>query len=943
MKVKNYISIVILLLIVTGRSFSQAVSDTIETEIVRPIASNKVQHIGFGIQPEWMVSSAVSSADGSELQKMFVTNLGNTFYGMIPGLTVLQGSGEPGNDSPALYARGVNTFGPGRDLLVMVDGFESSFEHLVPDEIESVTLLKDASATAIYGNRGANGVLLITTKRGFDGPLTVNFRTQHGFHAPTRLPRFLGSYDYARLFNEGLENDGNPARYSQEDLNAYQSGSDPYFFPDVNWYDEVLKNTSYISNYNLNFRGGNNSVRYFVMLNSINSNGLYLNAGDIEEESTNSKYTRFNFRSNVEIDITKRLTATLILGGSVEDKANPVAITTAGLFNSLAVLPPNAFPVYNPDGSFGGNSAFTNPLGDMLQTGSYLSNGRTLQSTLKMTQQLDQITKGLSVTGAVSFNNFFRSYSNKTKQYERFSLSKNTEGNIQYNRFGQNTSLVGSEGDSDQWRNVIFQGFLNYVKSAGNHDFVWMLMANSETYTNISTETDGNANLSFPYTHIGGGGRLTYANSKKYISELSFGYMGSENFPSDNRFGFFPAVSVGWIASEEGFLKNNKTVSFLKIRSSYGLTGNNRISIGGENRYLFDQRYPYTSSYFLSNNNTSVPGIAEGPLANDNVTWEKEKKFNFGFELTLFDRLDFIADVFNQDRYDILVTPNRTVPQYLGAALPLLNEGEVNNKGFEGTIRYSSKPSGAVTYFVEANLWYAQNKITYNAEPLQLFDYQEGTGRPIGQPFGLMAIGLFQNQTDIDNSPRQIFAPVQPGDIKYKDLNGDGVIDQNDAGPIGNPQLPTTTFAFQSGIQYKGFDLYMSFQGITGNTVYFGGNYFHAFQNNGQVAAIALDRWTPETAETASYPRLSASNNLNNYRYSSFWQRDGSFVKLRNLELGYSLPSSITERVKLNNARVFVNGTNLFSIDAMDGHIDPETRNGYPALRTLSMGASFQF
>ncbi len=936
MKNSIYIYILLLILLIhTDKIYGQViVKDT--------LALNEIQPIGFGQQPKWMVTSSISQVKGEELQYAFTSNLANSLYGRIPGLTVMQGSGEPGVDSPGLFSRGVGTFGPGRDILVIVDGFESSFEQLVPAEIASISLLKDASATAIFGNRGANGVLMITTKRGHEGPLVVNFRTQHGFHSAQRLPKFLGSYDYASLLNEGLANEGSSPRYSEEELENYRTGSDPFLYPNVNWQEEILRNTAYMANYNLNFKGGNESVRYFVLLNSISSEGLYIKAGDMEEESTNSTYSRFNFRSNVDIDISDRLMATLILGGSVENKANPAGRTTGGMFNTLSSLPPNSFPVYNPDGSFGGSSAFSNPLGDLLQTGSHLSNGRTLQSTLKLTQQLDQIARGLSISGAVSFNNYFRSYSIKSKQYERYALSRNDEGEDTYNRFGQNTSLVGSEGDSEQWRNVIFQGFMNYDRTFGKHGLNGMLMAHSETFTNISSETT-NANLSFPFNHVGGGGRFTYSNDAKYIAEFSFGYMGSENFAKDSRFGFFPAGSLGWIVSQESFLKNNPTVSFLKLRSSYGLVGNNRISEGGPNRFLFDQRFPYTASYYLGNTNNVVSGIAEGPLANPGVTWEKESRFNVGFEMTLFDRFDLIVDVFDHNRFDILATPNRTIPQYSGVVRPLLNEGEMRNRGGEMTLRYTSKPSAKFSYFVEANTWYAQNEIVFMSEQLRPFDYQNRTGMPLDQPFGLRAVGLFASQAEIDSSPAHLFAPVKPGDVRYEDMNQDGVVDQNDVAPVGKPGLPTTTFSFQSGLKFKGFDMNFMLQGVTGNSVYLGGLNFHAFQNNGQAPAMALDRWTPETAGSATYPRLSASNNLNNYRFSSFWQRDGTFMKMRNLEFGYSLSESMSERLRITSARLFVNGTNLFSLDRMDGYRDPETGFGYPAMRTLSLGASFQF
>lgn len=949
MNAKNYLTIrltgLLGLLSLTGYAQQTSNDSVVNVTPGNPNYINRTAErpIAYGRQPLWKTTGAISTVTGSDLQKNFTTNLANTLFGRLPGLTMQQSTGEPGNDSPTLIARGINTFGnAGRNVLIMVDGFENTYEQLVPDEIESISLLKDASATAIYGLRGANGVLLVTTKRGANSPLVVNFSTQQGFHTATRLPQFLGSYDYARLYNEGLKNDGKAPLYTDADLQAYQTGSDPYFHPNVNWYNEVLKKTAPIANYNLNFRGGSSTVRYFVLLNYMQSNGLYKNVGTIDAESVNPKFSRFNFRSNVDISLTRRLTASLTLGGNVEDKANPAAITTNNTFNSLATLPPNAFPVYNANGTFGGTSALTNPLANLLRTGSYTANARTIQTTLKMTEQLDEITPGLTLSAAVSFNTFFRGYSNKTKQYERTSATKNAVGDTIYTRFGQNTSLVGNEADSEQWRNTVFQGFLNYDRTFGNHSVSAMLMYNSDSYTNVNPATT--AVQSLPYRHAGGGGRVTYSNRDTYIGEFSFGYMGSENFPKDRRYGFFPAASVGWILSNENFLKNSNIITYLKLRGSYGLSGNDQI---GGNRFAFQQQYPYTAAYNLGSTNTQVFGLNQGAY-NPDVTWEKQKTLNIGLELTLAKQLTLGLDAFQNKRYDILVEPNRTVPQYTGLTLPLLNQGEVNNKGFEATIRYNSKPvtgtsAGQLQYLVDVSGWYAQNKIVYNAEAIRLYDYQYTTGQPIGQPFGLEALGLFNDQADIAASPRQIFAPVQPGDIKYKDQNGDGIINQNDTRPIGNTSTPTLTVSLHSRLQYKGFDLEFLFQGVSGRTAYFGGTYFHAFQNNGQVAPIALDRWTPETAATATYPRLSASNNLNNYQFSSFWQRDGSFIKLRSLEVGYTFSNQLVTKVGLTNARIFINGTNLFSLDHMKGYIDPEVSSGYPTLRTVSMGIRLQF
>lgn len=921
-----------------------------DTSIIQ-INEEPIINIGFGKQPVKIVTGSISTVKGVDLQNNFNTNFGNRLYGRLAGLTVAQAGNEPGNNSPNINGRGISTFGPGNKVLIVVDGFIGDYEQLVPEEIEEISLLKDASATAIYGSRGANGVLLVTTKRGKEAPLQVNFSTQQGFSQATSLPKFLDSYYYAVLYNEALANNGQPAKYTQADLDAYQNGSDPLFHPNVNWYNEVLRKTAPVSNYNLSFRGGNGTAKYFVMLNNVASQGLYKNFGDMDEESRNSKYNRFNFRSNIDVNLTKRLSATLLLGGTVEDKSNPNVLTTGTLFNQLSLLPPNVFPVRNPDGTFASNTAYSNPVATLLKTGYAESNGRTLQSSFRLNHDLGMITKGLSASAAISFNNYFRSGSSRTKSIQTFTPAKGTVGDTVYTKLGQTTSLSGTEPNLGQYRNFSLQAFVNYHRTFGKHAITAMGMFNSDNATidksDIYVGTSG-ANLTLAYKNNGAGSRITYVNNNKYIAEFSMAYMGSENYAPGNRYGFFPAGSVGWIVSNESFLKESKALSFLKVRASYGLTGNDEI--GGQ-RFMFYQTYPFGSGYVFGTGSTNTASLSEGRLANPDVTWEKDTKTNVGLDATFFNRLDFSVDVFDQDRTDILVTANRTIPVLLGYTdLPAVNLGKVNNKGFEVSLRYRSDEKKALQFFAEANLFNAQNNIIYNAQTVQLNPGQVTEGRRINQPYGLKALGLFATDAEAASSPKPVGVTVKAGDVKYEDIGGpagkpDGIIDGNDSQPIGNIGLPETTLGFHTGIRYKGFDLDFVLQGVSGNTVNLTANQFRPFQNFGQAGEIALERWTPATAATATFPRLTVdnnSNNLNNYRFSSFYQRDGSFIKLRSAEVGYSLSSKLISRIKLQQARLFVNGTNLFSIDHIK-YGDPEALGtGYPSLRTITFGARIQ-
>ena len=933
-----------------------------DTVLVNPKAASI--NIGFGVKPIQQITSAISTVYGADLQQNFNLNLGNTLYGRLAGLSVTQGGSEPGASTPNLYIRGINTFGGASSApLYVIDGYISNgantsnaFMQLVPEEIETISVLKDAAATAIYGARAANGVVLVTTKRGQEGPLHISFSTRQGFSQARQLPKFLNAGQYATLYNEALTNDGLPARYTDQDITAYQNGSDPVFHPNVNWYNEILRPTAPVSSYNLTFNGGDKFVRYNVVLNALNSQGLYKNFGDQNSESSNSKYTKYNFRTNLDVSLSNSLTAEFKIAGSIEQAKNPAGYNTSSTFGLLQSLPPNAFPVYNPNGTFGGNSLYTNPVANLLSTGFYQDNSRTILSSLKFTERLDKVVPGLSASVAVSINNFFESGSRKTKQYPRYSISKGVAGDTIYSPvIGQKTSISGAEETLDQYRNLIVQAFLNYKRTFGKSDVSGMLMFNSDNVTVFgpaSDPTTPTANSTDPYKHNNGAGRFSYAYNNTYLAEFSAAYMGTDIFGPGHRYGFFPAASVGWVMSNESFLKQNKAITFLKLRGSYGLVGNDIIASQGlSTRYLYTATYG-GGTYYFGTGNTATGGYAENVVANPNITWEKEKSLNVGVDVTLFRKFDLSFDYFKRDRYDILVPSASTTPLFVGVPSPLLNQGKSNNRGFDLAINYTTTSRSGLQFFAGANLSYYQSKVVFNAEALQLNPGLYATGQAIGQPIGLKAIGFYtpddiaKRQVDLRSVPSVLTEPIQAGDIKYQDIGGpegkpDGIIDNYDRIPIGKPGLPQFVAGLHTGLRFKGFDLDMVFQGVTGTSVYLGGSTFQAFQNNGQIGDIALNRWTAQTAATADYPRLSSKNNLNNYQFSSFWQRDGSFIKLRSAEIGYTLPASLSNRINISSVRFFVNGTNLFSLDRIK-YGDPESLTGYPVTRTLTTGVRIQ-
>lgn len=904
----------------------------------------------LGDVPATHRSSATSTVKGERLKKSFTQNVLNTLYGEITGLTVMQGSGEPGNDSPTLTSRGVGTFSAStrstRNVLVIVDGFENTLENITVDEIENVTLLKDAAATAIYGMKGANGVLVVNTKRGRVAPLQVEFNAQVGVNTPQRMPQFLNAYNYAALYNEACVNSGMAPYYSDAALAAYHEHTDQYLYPDVNWADEILSKTSMQQNYNITFRGGNNVVRYFTMLGTSQNNGFFKGTDKKKDLSSNTGLTRYNMRANIDVNVTNELVAEMRMAASIQDKQGPAGGAWK-YYNNIASLQPNAFPVMNPNGSYGGNATFSNPVGDLLETGMNSYDARNIQAQLRLKYDLSAILKGLSIHGGVSFNNYFLGQRNKSKKYPYFSLTQLQDGTLNYNQFSEATSMSIDEGSNSQWRNQAFNAgiSLNNVyaeKHAVDFTTEWF---NDETVNNTyETTDDGLKDRQFPYRYIGLRGHLGYTFNDRYTADFAYAYQGTDLYARGHRFGFFPAASIGWIASNEAFLEDSKVVTFLKPRVSYGLVGNSAIM--GSKRYAYTADYAYTGGYYKGKDqNTSVSGIAEGYVANPDLSWEKEKRFNIGVEATLFNKLDIDIDYFHHKRYDILVDPAGTVSAVYGVKFTSMNLGEVTNKGFEMSMRYEEQFSSKAKFYAQLNAWYAKDKVDYMAEEQRAYDNLVRTGHTIDQGFGLKALGLFKDWDEINSSPTQTFGDYQPGDIKYEDVNGDGQIDGDDVTAIGYNNIPRFTGSLTLGFKYAGFDIETMLYGVTGRTAYLSGNTYWAFQNQYAAPISAVDRWTPETAATAKYPRLSSVAVPNNTQYSSFWQHDGSFLKMRYLEVGYTLPEKLSKKVLTKNIRVFLNGTNLFSLHGMLNmrNADPEGLSGMPAMRTISVGAQLKF
>lgn len=894
---------------------------------------DSVIDLGLNKYPAWKNTSAISEIKREGIQTNFTNSLVKSLGGKVHGLSVDIHNNEPGVKNVAsLYVRGRSTFSSGTQPLVIVDGFEGFMDKILPHEIESIKILKDAASTTIYGDRGANGVILINTRKGRMESLEINLNIKHGIQTPTALPKYLGATSYMHLYNEALYNDGIKKLYNQEDFDGYENNASPYLYPDVNWYDVLLKERMPLSNYYLHFNGGNKVARYFALLNVLRDGGIFKNTENLSGTLSSDDYTQYNFRSNVDINVNKSLLASLYISGAVGEKNSMGGENTNSIFDLISNIPPNAFPVYNPNGSYGGNQLYVNPVGE-LQSKYHTVDDRMLSVNFRLTQNLGSVLEGLSVSSGVSFNNYHASYTMQEKGYRRFSLTEHNTSSFLYTAFGDESPISKDESNADRWQNFTFDAMVNYDRNYGKHDVDGVLM--------FKVSDKQQSYDYFPYRHALLGGSLLYGYGEKYLTSFSFSYDGSYEFSSKEKFAFYPAVSLGWIVTNENFFKDNNIISYLKLRTSYGLTGNDNI--GASRRFLYNEFYYPALSYYFGSSNSSHSGLSESSLRNVNVTRERQKEFNFGAEIQLLNTLDLQVDLFKRKRYNILTKTHDRYSAYLGLESPELNVGEVENSGMEVSISYKYN-SNNFSLGATMNAWYAENKILNNAEAMNLYSYLYKRGHPIGQPFVLESLGFFKDQDDIQNSPTQGFGTVRPGDIKYKDQNNDGIINDNDMFPIGLPSLAKLNAGIDLFIRYKNFAVSVFVNGVSGGTVSLDPKYYKAIQNQSNVSDLALNRWTENMADVATFPRLSSINNENNFKASTLWQRKRDFLKLQNIELSYEIPKRTLSVLGIQSSRLYVSGNNLWTIDHMEGLGDPQLVHGrYPALRSYNLGVDIKF
>lgn len=903
--------------------------------------------VGYGTQKKLSVTGSVTSASLSSVQSAATPSLSNTLAGSMSGIVTRQVSGEPGNDASQIYIRGMGTW-VNKNPLTLVDGIERDINTINTQEIESITMLKDASATAVYGVRGANGVILITTKRGVEGKPKVEFRTEHAILTALRLPEYIDGYKYAGLVNEALGYAGKDPRYTASEMENFRDGSNPYFYPNVNWVDMILKKNTYQTINNLSVSGGSKFVRYYVNVGLTKQMGIYKEDPAVEY-NTNTSVTRYNFRSNVDIDVTKELQVNMGVGGIIQHNYYP-GVSSSQIFYAMKVIPPTQYAPVNPDGSISGGAAYLNdnPWGMVAHSGYSRHDNNSIQGTFSAKWDLSElVTKGLSLKGTFSYDHYTlinnaRYIEFETKKY----LGMNADSEEQYTIFREGQPMGYSVG-KNIGRSVYMEAAANYDKTIGRHNLSSLLLFNRREYVNLGTD---NARINLPYRRQGLAGRLTYNFDNRYLAEFNFGYNGSENFPKGERYGFFPSISAGWVISGEKFWNNYANINHFKIRASHGQVGNDEI---GGVRFLFESLYN-TSGHgaWFGSSQTNYPSINEAQIGNQYVTWEKATKSNVGLDLNLFDsKLQIQLDGFYESRKGILLKREGSTPEFSGingGVMPYANLGRVKNKGIDGMIDYSNS-SGNFFYSVKGTFTYARNKVLYNDEAKPRYDYLSGVGKRIDQPFGLVAIGYFKDQDDIDNSPRQTFmSALKAGDVKYLDVNKDGIIDDDDRVAIGHPIVPEWVLGLGGTIGYKNMELSLFFNGVTNVSMFVEGESIYAFSRGLGTYNILNEyynnRWTPENPN-AKYPAVSEMENPNNNRRSTLYLRDASYIRLRSAEIAYKFPAKIVQICKLENARVFVNGMNLFTLDKIK-FMNPESNSGtgeYPLQRSVNFGVQIGF
>ena len=959
----------------------------------------EVQIIAYGKQSKMSVTAAISSIDTKELLKSPSGSVANALSGAVTGLSSIQPSGQPGAENPSIYIRGTGSLSDELSKpLILVDGVERSFFQMDSHEIESITVLKDAASTAVFGVRGANGVVLVTTRRGVSGKPVISLNSSFGLTQALRNLKGVDSYTYATLYNEAQLSD-NPSLtesqlgFSPFVIDMFRTNEDPIMFPNVDWNDYLFKNLAWQTQHNLTLSGGGERFRYFVSLGYLLQDGMLKQLG--ESYDPNYQYKRFNYRSNVDIDITKSTLLKVNIGGHVGAKREP---RTDELWRKVLWSTPFSSPgrvdgklLSNIDSnryiSIGDRSC---PLDYYYNYGYNVDTDNVLNLDLALEQKLDFITPGLSMNIKGAYNTNYNVKASRTPSGADSMCTPIYLGSIETPgmdfwdpRFDR-TIVYQTDGVSGlheqmsygeevgRGRNWYGEFSLNYSRSFGDHDVSALFLYNQSKKYYPETKIDGKVfYMDIPTAYVGYVGRMTYAYKKRYMVDLNAGYNGSENFAPDKRFGFFPAVSAGWILSEEKFMKKQKVIDFLKLRASYGIVGNDKMEnarflymAGAWSGYNTVAKGQGSWQFGKDGGTGLLPDAKENTMGNPDVTWEKVAKQNYGIDLKMFDsRLSLTADVFFEKRKDILSTRN-TLPAITDINLPKINLGKVNNHGYELSLGWNDR-AGKVDYWLKANVSYAKNKIIYMDEVVPNEPYMAETGRSTGLTYGYIFDRFLQKDDfDADGNlkkdengrqilPQMALGTPRPGDALFKDLNGDGVINGDDKTRFGYAERPDYVFGFLGGLKWKNFEFSMQWTAAMNASRILDGEYRNAFGSTNSrmlLKFLADGRWTEENPNSR-FPRLTFMNKSHYLQTSDLWLMNGSYLRLKTAEISYTLPQKdFLKKVGIESVRFYCNGYNLLTLfsDLNDIDIDPEGvtdggNNNYPNIRIYNFGVNISF
>lgn len=909
---------------------------------------------GTGVQKKLTVTGAVTQISMDDIASTSTSNLTNMLAGNVPGVMAMQSSGQPGKNTSEFWVRGISTFGAGSSALVLVDGFPRDLNEISIEDIESFTVLKDASTTAIYGSKGANGVILITTKKGKAGKVNVDAKFEAAYNTRTMTPEFADGYSYASMMNEALITRNKEPEYSPEELEILKLGLDPDLYPNVDWQDLLLRNGAMTYRGSLNLSGGGNTARYFISGSYLNEQGMYKVDENIKKDyDTNANSQLYNYRMNVDVDITKTTLVKVGVSGSLRKMNEPGR--AINVWEALMRQNPIEIPAMYSDGRFPtrGVDADTNPWVLTTQTGYNETWTNKIQTNITLEQKLDFITKGLSFVGRFGYDTNNGSNIRRMKMPELYKANKqrNEAGELVFNRIAAEQKMSQESGSSGS-RYEYLEAELHYNRGFKDHNIGATLKYNQNS--SISTVGIGGDIINgIARRNQGLAGRVSYNWKNRYFADFNFGYNGSENFAKGHQFGFFPAMSAAWNVAEEGFIRNNaKWINMFKIRYSYGKVGNDNL--GARFPYLYtiagvDRGYQWADLGY----NKSYTGLAYTSLANNNVTWEIATKHDLGIDLALFnDKFGLTVDYFNEYREGIYMTRNYVSYMVgLNGLAPTANVGKVSSEGFDGNFHYNQK-LGEWDLTLRGNITYSKNTIEDRDEENAYYKYQLQKGYRVNQARGLIAAGMFSDYEEIRNYPTQQFGEVMPGDLKYKDVNGDGIVDGGDVVAIGATERPNLIYGVGLSARWKSFDFNVHFQGAGKSSYCIQGPSVYAFSQKevGNILPDLVDgRWIDSTISgteatmnpNASYPRLSYGGNSNNYRASTFWLRNGSYLRLKTLEIGYNLPQKWVNKIYSKNIRLFFIGTNLLTFSEFklwDPEMASTTGAHYPLAKTFSFG-----